>query len=155
MSSSTDDSSSSSSESSSGEIKQISRASSRPERSSKTRLQRKSHSRSRSRGTFKCSSKKATERSIEVFQAIFLLKIAAIKVTSKREEKKKITQRPEGLLRASSFKIRFTGSSRGRLRETDPNATTCSSKTRDQTSAAQTYSDPRSAPTSSTNVEKG
>ena len=91
----------------------------------------------------------------KIFQAIFLLKIATIKVTSKREEKKKIAQRPEGLLRASSFKIRFTGSSRGRLRETDPNATDCSSKTRDQKSAAQTYSDPRSAPTSSTNVKKG
>ena len=53
--------------------------------------------------------KKATERSIEVFQAIFPVKIAAIKVTSKREEKKKIAQRPEGFPRASSFKIRFTG----------------------------------------------
>ena len=49
MSSSTDDSSSSSSESSSGETKQFSRTSSRPERSSQTRLQRKSRSRSRSR----------------------------------------------------------------------------------------------------------
>jgi len=45
MSSSTDDSSSSSSESSSGETKQISCTSSRPERSSKIRLQRKSRSR--------------------------------------------------------------------------------------------------------------
>ena len=54
--------------------------------------------------------KKATERTIKVFQAIFPVKIAAIKVTSKREEKKKIAQGPEGFPRASSFKIRFTGS---------------------------------------------
>ena len=40
----------------------------------------------------------------------FPVKIAAIKVTSKCEEKKKIAQRPEGFPRASSFKIRFTGS---------------------------------------------
>ena len=58
MASSTDDSSSSLSESSSGETKQISRTSSRFERCSNDHrtLQRKSRSRSQSRGNFKCTS---------------------------------------------------------------------------------------------------
>ena len=43
-------------------------------------------------------------------QVIFQVKIAAIKVTSKRREKKKISKRPKGFPRVASFTIRFTGS---------------------------------------------
>ena len=41
------------------------------------------------------------ERSIKVFQVIFQVKIAAIKVTSKRKEKKKIAQRTKGFQRVA------------------------------------------------------
>ena len=41
------------------------------------------------------------ERSIEVFQVIFQVKIAAIKVTSKHKEKKTIAQRTKGFPRAA------------------------------------------------------
>lgn len=151
MSSSTDNSRLSSSESSSSETKQISRPSSRLGRSSKTRLQRKSRSRSRSGRTFKSSSKKRRKDRLRSSRSFSGSRSLRSRSPASAWKRRKSPSDPR------DFRVRHRSRSVSKMAPSWnwPERHACTSKAPDQTSAAQTYSNPRSVPTTSTNVEKG